>query len=443
MTAEEMAALGSKVAELEQALKMSGTVNAEAFYWWCIALMIAIHAGFLAYEMGASRVKDVLASGVKNILAFAFIVPTMYFFGWWIYGAFPGGLVPAEATNFLPWDDNMGPNISDNATGIFWAAFTMFSATTASIMSGALLERIRISAFIILAIALGSGVWMLAAAWGWHPSGWLLTDLGLHDVGAAGCVHTVAGFFALGVLLNLGPRLGRYAKDGTPVDIHGHNMPLTLVGLMLIIVGFFGFLGGCIIYISGDQWTNIYGQPATLSAFAFNTLMGFAGGIIGAYLLTKDPFWMMSGGLVGIISAAPALDVYYPPLAFCVGFAGGIVAPMAADWLTRRGIDDAVSAWAVHGVGGVWGLVAAGIFASGYPNLGEAPPVTLIGQLTSAAVFIALGLGSGFVLSWLLKIAGLLRVPDDVQLVGLDKVKVPIPAYPEFERNGYGRAPAE
>ena len=97
----------------------------------------------------------------------------------------------------------------------------------------------------------------------------------------------------------------------------------------------------------------------------------------------------------------------------------------------------------MHGVGGVWGLVAAGIFATGYPNMGEAPPVTLIGQLTSAAVFIALGLGLGFVLSWLLKIAGLLRVPDDVQLVGLDKIKVPIPAYPEFERNGYGRAPAE
>jgi ammonia channel protein AmtB len=271
----------------------------------------------------------------------------------------------------------------------------------------------------------------------------MLTELGLHDVGAAGCVHTVAGFFALGVLINLGPRLGRYAPDGTPQEIHGHNMPLTLVGLMLIIVGFFGFLGGCIIYVGGEQWTNIYGQPATLSAFAFNTLMGFSGGIIGAYLLTKDPFWMMSAGLVGIISAAPALDVYYPPVAFCVGFAGGILAPLAAGWLARRGIDDAVSAWAVHGVGGVWGLLAAGLFAAGYPNMGEAPPVSLYGQVVSAGVFVALGLVPGFLLSWMLKQAGLLRVPDEIQLIGLDKIKVPIPAYPEFERNGYGRAPAE
>jgi ammonia channel protein AmtB len=279
-----------------------------------------------------------------------------------------GRFVPAAAPSLLPWDDNMGPNLSDNATGIFWAAFTLFLATTASIMSGALLERIRISAFIILAIALGSGVWMVAAAWGWNPAGWLLTKLGLHNVGAAGCVHTVAGFFALGVLINLGPRIGRYAADGTPVDIHGHNMPLTLVGLMLIIVGSFGFLGGCIIYVTGDQWTNIYGQPATLSAFAFNTLMGFSGGIIGAYVLTKDPFWMLSAGLVGIISAAPALDVYYPPLAFCIGPASGIIAPLAADWLSRRGIDDTASAWAVHGVGGVWGLVAAGAVRDRLPQ---------------------------------------------------------------------------
>ena len=178
MSPEEITALGGRIAELEQALKMTGSINAEAFYWWCIALMIAIHAGFLAYEMGASRVKDVLASGVKNILAFAFIVPTMYFFGWWIYGAMPGGLTPAEAPAFVPWSPNMGPNLTDNASGIFWAAFTMFSATTASIMSGALLERIRLSAFIVLAVVLGSGVWMLAAAWGWHPQGWMLTELG-------------------------------------------------------------------------------------------------------------------------------------------------------------------------------------------------------------------------------------------------------------------------
>ena len=442
MTPEELQALVAKVDTLEKSQSMAGTINMEIFYWWCIALMVIIHAGFLAYEMGASRLKNVLATGIKNILAFAFIVPTMFFFGWWIYGAMPNGIIPIAATGYLPWDDNMGPNLSDNATGIFWAAFTMFSATTASIMSGAVIERIRMSAFIILAILLGSVIWIWGASWGWHPAGWMVKQLGFHDVGAAGCVHMIAGFFALGVLINLGARVGRYAKDGTPLNLPGHNMPMTLVGLMMIIVGFFGFLGGCIIFVNGGQWVNIYNQPTTLSAFAFNTLMGFSGGIIGAYVMTKDPFWMMSGGLVGIISAASGLDVYYPPLAFCLGIAGGVLAPLAGNWLVRRGIDDAVGAWAVHGVGGTWGVIAAGIFAYGYPNMDGAPPVSFFGQLIGAIVFMAMGFIPGFLASYGLKALGMLRVPDEAQIMGLDKVKVPLESYPEF-KPGAAIQPAE
>lgn len=127
---------------------MLGTVSVEIFYWWCTALMVCIHAGFLAYEMGASRSKNVLASGIKNILAFAFIVPTFFFFGWWIYLAFPEGFTPVEAGNAgLSWAAEMGPNLEDNASGVFWAAFVLFSATTASIFSGAVIERIRVSSF--------------------------------------------------------------------------------------------------------------------------------------------------------------------------------------------------------------------------------------------------------------------------------------------------------
>jgi len=443
MSDEELTALQAKVDALSASLEMVGTINLEVFYWWCTALMVIIHAGFLAYEMGASRVRNTLASGVKNILAFAFIIPTMYFFGWWIYGAMPNGFVPIEAADYLPWDDNMGPNLADNATGIFWAAFTLFSATTASIFSGAVIERIRVSGFVILAILLGSVIWIWGASWGWHPDGWMVKKLGFHDVGAAGCVHMIAGFFALGVCLNLGPRVGRYAADGALVDLPAHNMPLTLVGLMMIIVGFFGFLGGCIIYMNDGQWVNIYNQPTTLSAFAFNTLMGFAGGIIGAYFLTKDPFWMMSGALAGIFAAASGLDVYYPPLAFVLGFVGGVIVPLAGNWLARRGIDDAVGAWAVHGVGGLWGVLAVGIFAAGYPNLDGAPEVSLFGQATGALVFALFGFIPGYLASLLLKAAGLLRVPDPVQVLGLDVVKVPIRSYPEFIKDGAHLAPAE
>ncbi len=298
------------IAALQEQLAWTTTVNLEVFYWWCTALMFIIHAGFLGYEMGASRIKNVLASGVKNILAFAFMIPTFFFFGWWFYLASPGGLPDFTAeTGGAPWSANMGPNLTDNASGIFWAAFALFAATTASIFSGAVIERIKVAGFIILAILLGSAVWIIGAAWAWHGEGWLLTEFGWHDFGAAGCVHMVAAFYALGVLINLGPRIGKFNADGTANEIKPHNVPLAVFGLMVLIVGFFGFLGGCIIYNGTGQWTTIFGNPVTLSAVADNTLMCFAGGIIGGWVMTRDPFWMMSGALAGIISCASGLDV--------------------------------------------------------------------------------------------------------------------------------------
>ena len=380
--------LMARLDSLEASLSMATTINSEVFYWWCTALMLAIHAGFLAYEMGASRAKNALASGMKNLIAFAFLIPAFYYIGWWIYLAFPTGFTISDGSEAgLPWSEYMGPNLTDNASGIFYAAFTLFAATTASIMSGSVIERIRISGFTILALFLGAVVWVFGASWGWHPDGWLTTEWGLHDVGAAGAVHTIAGFFTLGVLINLGPRIGRFNADGTVNNIDGHNMPMSLIGLMLIVMGFFGFLGGCIIY-TGDTWMTIYNTPATLSAFAFNTLMGVAGGMIGAYLVTRDPFWMMSGALIGVISSAPALDLYYP------------------------------------------GLVMAGIFASGYQNV-AGPEISFVGQLSSAVVFMILGFAPGYVLSLVLKLVGLLRVSEQAEVAGLDKAEVPVRAYPE------------
>lgn len=431
---EQLADLSTRLAALEEGAKWSTAINLEGFYWWCTALMICIHAGFLAYEMGASRRKNVLASGIKNILAFAFIVPTFFFFGWWIYLAFPGGFSPdlEAGAGGVPWSATMGPNLADNMTGIFWAAFTLFAATTASILSGAVIERIRLTAFLILAIVLGSGAWILAASWGWHGGGWLLTQWGWHDFGAAGCVHMVAGFFALGVLVNLGPRIGRFNADGSVNDLPGHNLPLTIIGLMLIIVGFFGFLGGCIIYAGTGQWTSIFANPTTLSAVAFNTLMGFSGGIIAAWVATRDPFWMMSGGLAGIIAAAPGLDVYWPPLAFLIGMGGGVLAPLADKVLQRMRIDDAVGAFGVHAVGGLWGILAFGLFAAGYPNVPEGAPATsLLGQLIGAVVMAALGFVPGYLLSRAMKALGVLRIPEKAEILGMDKAKVPVSAYPE------------
>jgi ammonia channel protein AmtB len=249
----------------------------------------------------------------------------------------------------------------------------------------------------------------------------------------------IAGFFAFGVLINLGPRIGKYNSDGSSNDLPGHNMPLTLVGLMAIIAGFWGFLMACAIY-PGEAWswsatnfTSIYGTPMTLSAITFNILMGFAGGIIGAWFTTRDPFWMMSGALGGIISVAAGLDLYWPPMAFVIGMLGGIIMPYAAKMIEKMGVDDAVGAVTVHGVLGAWGVIAVGIFAAGYPAIqGEGVAVTnFMGQLIGLGVMFALGFVPGYVCSLILRIFGLLRVGRAAEIVGLDQTKVPSSAYPE------------
>ncbi|MCA2012336.1 ammonium transporter [Pararhodobacter sp. CCB-MM2] len=446
----DITTLAETVAQLQASAASTNAIFAETYYFLSIPLMVLIHAGFLAYEMGASRSKNALASGIKNILAFAMIVPFFYFVGWWVYWAFPTGLTGSEGPMGIsgfgyaneiaaPWSAFMGPNLDDKSSGVFFGAFVLFAATTASILSGALIERIRLTGFVVLAIVLGAFIWILAAAWGWHSDGWLVTEWGYHDFGAAGVVHMIAGFFTLGVLLNLGPRLGKFNADGSANQIAGHSMPMTLIGLMLIIAGFWGFLMACII-VPGEAWSwsttmsaTIYGTPMTLSGMTFNTIMGFAGGIIGAWMITRDPFWMMSGALGGIISCAAGLDLWYPPMAFAIGFIGASSMPFVASFLERRGIDDAVGAFAVHGFLGMWGLLAVGIAAQGYPALAgeDVVATSFIGQLVGAVVMGLLGFVPGYVVSLILKVTGQLRVPEEAEILGLDAVKVPSQAYPE------------
>ncbi|MEL7281393.1 MAG: ammonium transporter [Pseudomonadota bacterium] len=455
---EQLAELAAQVAAIEAKGNFTNTMFAELYYYLTIPLMIIIHAGFLAYEMGASRAKNALSSGVKNILAFAFVIPAFYFFGWWVYWGFPtgfsfsegpNGISGAEYANAIAWAwgpsaEFMGPNTEDQIDGVFWGAFALFAATTASIFSGAVIERIQTVGFVILAIILGGFSWTLGAAWGWHSDGWLVQQWGVHDFGAAGLVHAIAAFFALGVLINLGPRIGKFNPDGTANDLAGHNLPFTATGLMLIVVGFWGFLMGCLV-VGGEAWSwsgnwnTIYGTPSNLSALSFNILMAVGGGIIGAWAFTRDPFWMMSGALAGLISTASGLDIYWPSLTFLIAVSAGLLLKPAAQVLENMGIDDAVGAVTVHGTMGVYGMLLLGIFGAGYPALGEAaafsgeevPVISFVGQLVGIVVFVAIGFITGYVPSLILKGMGMLRVPEAAELAGLDTVKVPAQAYPE------------
>ena len=160
------------------------TIFTEFYYWITVVLMFLIHVGFCMYEVGVSRRKNHMHTLMKNTMIIPLVTVTFFFFGWWIYFALPngpgftGGIV--ESNFALPWDEDMAINMQDRILGVFWAAFLLFSWTAASIVSGAVIERIKSSGFWILAILIGSVFWVIDASWGWHADGWMIQKLGFH-----------------------------------------------------------------------------------------------------------------------------------------------------------------------------------------------------------------------------------------------------------------------
>ncbi len=431
-------------------------VFTEFYYWITVPLMFLIHVGFCMYEVGASRNKNKLHTLLKNTMLMPLVTITFFFFGWWIYFAFPqvpfgdGGLTAAP--NAVPWSELMGTHLGgnpetssttadDNAlwariNGVFWAAFLLFSWTAASIVSGSVIERIRPSAFWIIAVLVGSVAWILDAAWGWHPDGWMVTKLGYHDAYASGVIHAIAGGAALGVLIPLGARIGKFAPDGTPRAINPHNKWLVTIGLFLIYTGFWGFYVACNVPIisaedigssGGFTATTIYLTPTTLSAIVFNFLMSLSGGLIVGYVVSKgEAFWTYSAGLAGIITASAGNDLYHPIQAMLIGGAGAYCAYKLHFWVERRfKVDDVVGAVAVHGYAGVIGLVICGFVLWGHPaTAGYHENVAVItpwGQAIGAIVmFGVLGFLPAYVVSTILKRTGKLRVPEAAEIAGLD-----------------------
>jgi ammonia channel protein AmtB len=345
-----------------------------------------------------------------------------------------GGYGANELAN--PMSPIMGVNLGDHINGVFWAAFLLFSWTAASIVSGAVIERIRMSAFAILAIAIGSVFWTIDASWGWHFDGWMVKVLGYHDAYASGVIHACAGGFALGVLTVLGPRLGKFASDGTPRNIGPRNPWLVTVGIFLIYTGFWGFYAACNIPILdvGPEYglegvyytaTNIYATPTTLSGITFNFLMSLSGGLLAGYWVSKgDPFWTYSSGLAGIITASAGNDLYHPLQAMIIGMIGVYIAYKMHYWVERKfKIDDAVGAVAVHGYAGVVGLIICGFMLWGYPSSGYEgyAAINPIGMIIGAVImFGLLGFLPGWIIAKVLNGMGRLRIPKEVELAGLD-----------------------
>jgi ammonium transporter, Amt family len=433
--------IGSLIAQVENlrdAASAAGQTQdslilGEQYYFFTVVLMWLIHCGFMSYETGVARKKNALATAMKNILTIAVVTPTFYYFGWWIYNCNQPGLpIGPNSSDFtaaacqggIPWSDVFGPNLTNNINLVFFLAFLLFSWTTASIMSGAIIERARLTAYLLLACALGSVVWILDAAWGWSAGGWLTLRFGFHDSIASGVVHGVAGAFTLGVLFNLGPRIGKYTREGLARQFRPHNLHMTLLGLMLIFTGFYAFYAACLVIASTafPGWANIYLSPTTLGTIAMIITFGFAGGFTGGYFASRgDPFWTVSGGLAGVISVSAGADVYAPTLGYLIAMASAAMVVYAGNWIEKSmRVDDAVGAVAVHGVAGFLGMLWVGVFAAGYPTGVNNVDSSIGGQLMGMATFLPLGFLSGYAMSWVMKKLNILRVPPEVELIGLD-----------------------
>jgi Amt family ammonium transporter len=437
------------LAGLEAQIALDSAILSEQFYFFTVALMWLIHAGFLAYEAGVARRKNVMATAMKNILTIAVVTPAFYYVGWVIYGCFQNGFIPIDpwgdapgaefCQSTIPWGDSMGPNLTDNITGVFWAAFVLFSWTTGSILSGAVMERIRLSAYLLLTAVLGSVVWILDAAWGWSSGGWLILQFGFHDAIASGVVHGVAGVFALGVVLQLGPRIGRYDMQGRMRRFLPHNLHTTLLGLLLLFAGFYGFYAACLVITSTTfpGWLNIYLSPATLSAITFTITIGFAGGFIGGYFASKgDPFWTVSGGLAGVIGVSAGADIYAPSMVLILSAATAVLTVLLGGLLERRlRVDDPVGAIAVHGIAGFLGLLWVGIFAAGYPTGENGVLTSFQGQLIGILTFFALAFLPAYILAGILRKMNLLRVSPEVELEGEDIAQFGFDFFPEHARS--------
>jgi Amt family ammonium transporter len=429
---------------MDNELTALGILFTEYYYWSTVVFMFFIHVGFCMYEVGASRHKNHMHTLMKNTMLIPLVTVTFFFFGWGIYFAFPNGpwiigdLV--EAPHAVAYSQAMGVHMGagefngwERINGVFWAAFLLFSWTAASIVSGSVIERIKSSGFWILAVLIGSVFWIIDASWGWHADGWMVQVLGYHDAYASGVIHAIAGGFALGVLIPLGARIGKFAPDGTPRNINPRNPWLVTVGLFLIYTGFWGFYVACNIPMwdiqAGDgvffSATNIYLAPTTLSGITFNFLMSLSGGLMAGYVVSKgDPFWTYSSGLAGIIAASAGNDLYHPIQAM---FIAAVTVPIIYKmhyWVENKfKIDDAVGAVAVHGYAGFIGVVVAGFMLWGYPSSPNPEYATInpLGNFIGALImFGLLGFLPGWIFATLLNKFDMLRVPPEMEIMGLD-----------------------
>ncbi|MFW6352921.1 MAG: ammonium transporter, partial [Verrucomicrobiota bacterium] len=319
--------------------------------------------------------------------------------------------------------DYAGTDFSYGGTGLAmtgWADFifqAMFAATAATIISGAVAERIKLSSFMILGTLVVAIAYPISGSWKWG-GGWL-DGMGFYDFAGSSLVHGFGGFAALAAVIVLGPRKGKYLAGGKVKPILGHSMPLATIGVFLLFLGWFGFNGGSVLSANPELVSLVFVTTA-LAASAGGLATMFTSWIV---LKTPDLSMSLNGILAGLVGITAGADSMGPWAAVLVGAIAGIIVVFSIIAFDKIKIDDPVGAISVHGVCGIWGTLAAGIFG-GY-NVG----VQLLGTLSVCAFAFVFT----FIVAFAIKATMGIRVSEEEEAGGLDVGEHGQEAYPDFQ----------
>ena len=393
-------------------------------------LVMFMACGFCMLEAGLVRSKNTTMQLTKNISLFSIAAVGYYVIGynlmyplgtWTIDGVFSGviGVAVMEAVGVTA---ESADDISYATTGSDYFFQLMFCAATASIVSGALAERIKLWPFLLFTFILTAVIYPLQASWKW--GGGFLDAMGFLDFAGSTVVHSVGGWAALAGAIILGPRIGKY-KDGKVVAMPGANLPIATLGVFILWLGWFGFNGGSQLAMG------TVGDVADVSRIFANTNAAAAGGAIAALILTQvvygkvDLTMVLNGALAGLVSITaepltPSLGV-----ATLIGAVGGLIVVFTVPLLDKFKIDDVVGAIPVHLIAGIWGTLAVPLTNSD-ANFGT--------QIISILIVGAFTFVASSIVWYVIKAAVGIRVTEADEIEGLDKSELGMESYPEFSK---------
>ncbi len=395
----------------------------------CAALVFIMHLGFATLESGLIRSKNTTNVLFKNVMIVCIGLLTYTFIGfnfmypcgnWAIDGVFANIVPGIGIGDFLNDPAIYLANMTDSYAGYtWWTDFLfqgMFAATAATIVSGCVAERIKLGPFLLFATIYVGFLYPLVGSWKWG-AGWL-DGMGFVDFAGSTLVHSVGGWGGLAAILVLGPRLGKFAKDGGVRPVLGHNLPLATIGVFLLWLGWFGFNGGSVLNAS----------PATVSYVLVTTsLAAAAGGFAAAmvsWVMTKKPDLTMAlnGVLAGLVSITAGADILSLPWALFAGLSGGVIVYFAVIFFDKIKIDDPVGALSVHLVCGIWGTLLC--VAGGADLMVQITGIVAYG-VTSFVFALVLALVIKAIMGW--------RVSEEEEREGLDIGEHGQPAYHSLE----------